>query len=189
MELMGDAELVRRCRKDDARAWRELIRRYSPLVYRIGSRVLGAQHEAEDVSQETFMAAFRSFHTYDATRPFAPWIARIAYNNALKQLRGSEGRRRATQGSDLDLETRPAPDPTPEANTIRAEEKAMVVTALERLAAQDRVLLDLRYREGLSASEVGDVVGMPANTVKTRVFRARGYLKVILSPLIKAEFQ
>ena len=72
---------------------------------------------------------------------------------------------------------------------IRAEEKAMVVAALERLAAQNRVLLDLRYREGLSASEVGDVVGMPANTVKTRVFRARGYLKVILSPLIKAEFQ
>ena len=49
------------------------------------------------------------------------------------------------------------------------------------------MLLDPRYREGLSVSEVADVVGMPANTVKTRVFRARRYLKAILSPLIKAE--
>jgi len=184
---MGDAELVRRCRKDDARAWRELIRRHSPLVYRIGTRVLGAQSEAEDVSQETFMVAYRSLQTYDATRPFAPWIARIAYNNSLKRLRGNEGRNRAALDSSEDLEMRPAPDANPEADMIRTEEKAMVVEALERLAAQDRVLLDLRYREGLSSSEVGDVVGMPVNTVKTRVLRARGYLKVILSPLIKAE--
>ncbi len=70
---------------------------------------------------------------------------------------------------------------------IRAEERALLDEALERLAAQDRVLLDLRYREGLSVSEVADVVGMPANTVKTRVFRARRCLKAILSPLIRAE--
>ena len=47
------------------------------------------------------------------------------------------------------------------------------------------MLLDLRYREGLSHSEVSEVTGIPVNTVKTRVFRARGYLKNILSPLIK----
>ena len=111
MESMGDAELVRCCRNDDARAWREMIRRYSPLVYRIGSRVLGAQDDAEDASQETFMAAYRSLHTYDATRPFTPWIARIAYNSALKRLRGSEGRHhRAALSSSEDLEARPSPD-------------------------------------------------------------------------------
>jgi RNA polymerase sigma-70 factor (ECF subfamily) len=182
---MGDADLVRRCRNNEARAWRELIRRYSPLVYRIGSRVLSAPDEAEDVSQETFMAAYRSLNTYDATRPFAPWIARIAYNNSLKRLRGPAGRERLASASERDLETLSGTGPTPEMNTIRAEEKAMVVEALERLAAQDRVLLDMRYREGLSSSEVSEVTGIPVNTVKTRIYRARGYLKTILAPLIK----
>lgn len=183
MESIGDAELVRSCRDDDARAWSELVRRYSPLVYRIGFRVLGNQQDAEDASQETFMSAYRSLNTYDSTRPFSPWIARVAYNSSLKRLRASGSGRTTT------LESEPAASDEsgtgPEAGAIRAEEKALIVAALTRLAAQDRVLLDLRYREGLSHAEVSEVTGIPVNTVKTRVFRARGYLKNILSPLIK----
>ncbi len=186
MESKGDAELVRCCRNDDARAWRELIRRYSPLVYRTAYRVLSTQHDAEDVSQETFMAAYRSLNTYDATRPFAPWIARIAYNNSLKRMRGSAARHSASSRDEASLDSLAADEDTPEKNTIRAEERALVVAALERLAAQDRVLLDLRYREELSHAEVSEATGIPVNTVKTRVLRARGYLKTILSPLIKS---
>lgn len=183
MESIGDAELVRCCRNDDARAWRELIRRYSPLVYRIGLRVLGSPQDAEDASQETFMSAYRSLDSYDSTRPFAPWIARVAYNSSLKRLRANARARTSRLGAQ------PAPrdeaEARPEANAIRAEEKALIVTALTRLAAQDQVLLDLRYREGLSHSEVSEVTGIPVNTVKTRILRARGDLKRILAPLIK----
>lgn len=137
------------------------------------------------------MAAHRSLNTFDATRPFAPWIARIAYNNSLKRMRGHVAQRTVS----LDAQSLPdsavsadelcAPSANPESDAIRSEEKALVVTALERLAAQDRVLLDLRYREGLSNAEVSEATGIPVNTVKTRVFRARGCLKTILAPLIK----
>ncbi|MBN1944828.1 MAG: sigma-70 family RNA polymerase sigma factor [Bradymonadales bacterium] len=185
MESWSDAELVRRCRRNEPVAWRELVRRFSPLVYRLSLRMAGDATEASDVSQEVFLRVHRSLESYDPTRPLAPWIGRITYNASLRRL---ERAKEKAQEPDPPEEAAVLQDVTsidPEAEAFRKESHEYLVEALNRLSAQDRGLLLLRYREGLSDAEVAEVTGMPVNTVKTRIFRARKALRQILSGVLR----
>lgn len=180
----SEAELARRCRQGDAFAWRELVRRFTPLVYRLAFRMLGRQAEAEDAAQETFLRMHRLFEGFDATRPMAPWVGRITYNVCLRRL---ERLQRAPEGQGRPEELLGVEDvgqAGPERAAAEQEAHRLLAKALGELPAQDRALLDLRYREGLSDAEVAEATGMPVNTVKTRIFRARGRLREWLVPLL-----
>lgn len=183
LESLSDAELARRCRGGDEGAWTALVERFTPLVYRLAVRMLRDGAEAEDVSQEVFLRMHRSFDRYDPTRPLAPWVARTAYHASLRRLERAGGRD-VTVGEDV---LRAVPDdraPSPEDGAATGESTALVLRALHELPAQDRALLDLRYREGLSDTEVAEATGMPVNTVKTRIFRARRRLREWLAPFL-----
>lgn len=163
------------------------MRRFTPLVYRLSVRMLRDGAEAEDVSQEVFLRMYRSFGTYDATRPLAPWVSRTTYNACLRRLQTSA--RRAGQlerEPSLAIEADPAA-PSPEQSAAAGEAAALLARAVGELPAQDRALLDLRYREGLSDADVSEATGMPVNTVKTRIFRARAKLRAWLGPHLSEE--
>ncbi len=139
--------------------------------------------EAEDVSQEVFLRMHRSFDTYDPTRPLAPWLARTAYRACLRRLEGPA--RREVTADPAGLPELPDEGRSPEQAAEGGEASALLLRALDELPAQDRAILDLRYREGLSDAEVAEATGMPVNTVKTRIFRARGRLRDWLAPLFR----
>lgn len=180
----SEADLARGCRRGEPRAWREMVRRFSPLVYRLAYGMLRSESEAEDATQETFLRMHRSFDTFDPTRPMTPWVARTAYNVCLRRLEPA-GRRLVAGAEPEELEALEDPaGPSPEGEAERKEAIGLLVRALAELPAQDRALLDLRYREGLSDAEVAEATGMPVNTVKTRIFRARGRLRAWLAPLL-----
>ena len=182
LESASEAELARRCRHGDPDAWRELVRRFTPLVYRLSFRMLRDGAEAEDVSQEVFVRMHRSFDGYDPTRPLAPWVARTTYHAALRRLQAA-ARRPALLEREGSLPDEADPAATsPEQEAEASQAAALLAQAVGELAAQDRALLDLRYREGLSDSEVSEATGMPVNTVKTRIFRARAKLRAWLAP-------
>lgn len=184
LESLSDAELARRCRRGDPGAWRALVERFTPLVYRLAVRMLRDGAEAEDVSQEVFLKMHRSFGQYDPTRPLAPWVARTAYNACLRRLERAP-RRGVTDGDDALHAVADEQARSPEEDAATSEAAALVLRALHDLSAQDRALLDLRYREGLSDTEVAEATGMPVNTVKTRIFRARGRLRAWLAPVLQ----
>jgi RNA polymerase sigma-70 factor (ECF subfamily) len=184
LESLSEAELARRCRRGDSIAWTALVERLTPLVYRLAVRMLRDGAEAEDVSQEVFLKMHRSFDTHDPTRPLAPWVARIAYHACLRRLEGAA--RRELAGDPEALEA--VPDErgrTPEQAVQGGEASALLLRALHDLPAQDRALLDLRYREGLSDAEVSEATGMPVATVRTRMFRSRARLRGWLAPLLR----
>jgi RNA polymerase sigma-70 factor (ECF subfamily) len=183
-QTIRDADLARRCRQGDAAAWRMLIRRCAPLVYRVALQVLRNPADAEDASQEVFLRIHRSFDTFDATRPLAPWVSRITYNTCLQRLRSAASRHVATapEAFERDPDSRQV---GPETLAARQEAGALLQEALDCLSAQDRALLDLRYREGLSDAELAEATGMPVNTVKTRLFRARKALRRRLGPKLR----
>ncbi len=183
LETLSEAELARRCRRGDPEAWRALVVRFTPLVYRLGVRMLRDGTEAEDVSQEVFLRMHRSLDGYDPTRPLAPWVARTAYHACLRRLEGARRRELADDPDAVAAVPDPAA-PTPEQAAAGGEASALLLRALDDLPAQDRALLDLRYREGLSDAEVSEATGMPVNTVKTRIFRARARLRGWLAPLL-----
>ncbi|MBI5548635.1 MAG: sigma-70 family RNA polymerase sigma factor [Deltaproteobacteria bacterium] len=164
------------------------MRRFTPLVYRLSLRMLRGSAEAEDASQEVFLRMHRSFDTYDPTRPLAPWVARTAYRVCLRRLETAARLPVAEGDGDQALEAvLDDRSPNPEQSAAAAEASRLLASALEDLSAQDRALLDLRYREGLSDSEVAEATGMRLNTVKTRIFRARGRLRTWLTPLLGEE--
>lgn len=184
---MTDAELARRCRQGHADAWRLLVRRVGPLVYRIAVRVLGPGAEAEDAGQEALLNMHRGFSTFDPTRPLNPWVARIAYNTSLRFLKRRQAPGRAGHAeadfSGLPDERRSSPEHL----ASQRESSALVADALQRLDPKDRVLITLTYQEGLSNAEVADAMAMPIGTVKTRLHRARGTLRRWLRPRLRGD--
>src|SRR5512140_3416663 len=144
LESLSAAELARRCRRGDPDAWRALVERFSPLVYRLGVRMLRDGAEAEDVSQEVFLRMHRSFDSYDPTRPLAPWVSRTTYHACLRRLQTAARRpgpldREASLADEVDPGAR-----SPEQSAEASEAVALLARAVEGLPAQDRALLDLR---------------------------------------------
>ncbi len=185
LERLTDAELVRRARNDDPAAWRTLVRRHTPMVYRLALRTLRHPEDAEDTTQEVFLKMNKYLDSYNPTRPLPPWLGRITWHACLARL----GQRRPEPHESLDLhEPRDLEDPSPESTLASREAESLLVGALAKLPAQDRFLIDLRYREGQSDVEVAEATGMNVNTVRTRLFRARQALKRWLAPVLgKAE--
>lgn len=181
---MDERNLIRLCRTDDRVAWDELVRRFTPLVYRIAYRMLNNAEDAADVSQETFIKVLESFESFDASRTLAPWISKIVYHQSLKRLQSSQVRKtQALESSDDAAIAASGPD----SNILAKSEKEILYEAMEGLSAQDRALLHLRYKNDFTDVELGEVTGIPVNTVKTRIFRARSFLKERLLPHFKKD--
>jgi len=181
---LTDTQIVRRCRQGDASAWRVLISRYTPLVYRLALRMLRHKEAAEDVGQEAFLRMFKSLESYDATRPFSPWAAKITYNVCLRKM---DKKSAAILSRKVDLDPDSMRDErvqSPELDMQQLQAGQELEQAMGRLSAQDRALVTMRYREGLSTAEVAEAVSMPVNTVKSRLFGARKLLRKHLSPLL-----
>ena len=157
----------------------------SPLVYRVALRMLRNQADAEDAAQEVFMRIHKSFDSFDPTRPLAPWVSRITYNTCLQRLRSAAARHVATDPEAFERNPDEA-GPGPEDSAADTEAGELLHQAMGALSAQDRALLDMRYREGLTDVELAEATGMPVNTVKTRLFRARKLLRRRLAPKLQA---
>jgi RNA polymerase sigma-70 factor, ECF subfamily len=185
---LKDADISRGCRQNDPRAWHCLVRSYTPLVYRMALRMLKDRQAAEDAAQEVFILVHRAIASHDPTRPLAPWLARITYNECLKRL----AKTRRSAEKELIIEQNDFADPdnamSPESRVNRRQISQRIDHALDRLAAQDRAMILMRYREGFSDSEISHATRMPVGTVKTRLHRARGKLRKYLAPFFKEVF-
>lgn len=184
----SDMDLVRRARQGDPAAWRQLVRRHTPMVYRLALRTLRHPADAEDATQEVFVRMSKSLDSYDPTRPLPPWLGKVTYHVCLRRLEGLARRNQeATEPSAMDgAAPYELAAPSPESALAASEAHALLSRAIAELPAQDRFLIDLRYREGHSDVEVAEATGMNVNTVRTRLFRARQVLKRLLSPLFSS---
>ena len=106
MERMdeSDAEAVARARGGDPEAFRALVERYSPLVFRVAYRLTGNEPDAEDVVQETFLRAYRRLDLFEDRSQFGSWLYRIAANCAYDVLRGRLRREKRFEDADDDEE-------------------------------------------------------------------------------------
>lgn len=181
----NDGTISRGCRQNNPGAWRQLIRTYTALVYGIAMRMLKNKQDAEDASQEVFMRVHRSIDSHDPTRPLAPWLSKITYNVCLKRI-SKKGRtvnkEVALYSNDL---TEEQDGNTPETHLTKKQMTDHVFRALDRLSAQDRALIAMRYNEGFTDSEISESTDMPVGTVKTRLYRARNKLRHLLTPYIR----
>ena len=172
--LVSDAELLQRIAAQDRAAFDELYRRFAPPVLRLALRWLRDRLRAEDATQETFAAVWRSAGTYRPERgPGAPWLYAVARNAIVNQTRARVDTVAEIPDSPSD---RPGPSEEAESDWI----KLRVRRAVKELPQQQRVLIELAYWSGLSQSEIAGRLDVPLGTVKTRTRAALARLDELL---------
>ena len=184
-----DQALVERVQKGDKRAFDLLVKKYQHKVLTVVGRYISDHSEAQDVTQEAFIKAYRALPKFRGDSAFYTWIYRIAINTAKNYL-VSRGRR--PPDSDVDIadgelfETgqRLRDVNSPEAQLLTDEIQRTVWQALDELSEDLRAALTLREFEGLSYEEIAEILGCPVGTVRSRIFRAREAIDEKLKPLI-----
>ena len=139
--------------------------------------VLGDASDADDVVQTASERAWRAIATVDPQRGFRSWFLRIVANSARNQRRARWRRRRA----ELRVASRSVGDATDAADLVTADEREVVVAALNRLDAMERLVIALRHFEQLNEQEMADVLDCPTGTVKSRLSRAMSRLRAELT--------
>jgi RNA polymerase sigma-70 factor (ECF subfamily) len=168
--MLKDRELVDRCLAGEADAFHGLVDRHRDALYRLVYRFLGNHHDALEISQDAFARAWEKLTTFDRSRSFRVWLMSVAANLARDLLR-KRGRRGLVHSDDLLRGA--AGGGSPERAATEREEHERLREAVDRLPDEKRLVVVLRYFEGLSLAEMEEIVGDPRNTLKVRLHRAR----------------
>ena len=182
-EALSDQELVGQARERNEAAVRLITKRYNRRLFRIARSILRNDAEAEDVVQETYVRAFTGLDMFRGDAAFGTWITRIAMNEALGRLR----RRRPTvdwesysvNRKEAEIISFPASAVSgdPERTMAQGEIRAVLEQAIDELPDAFRSVFVARIVEGMSVEETADLFGLQAETVKTRLHRARVLLR------------
>ncbi|TMJ91783.1 MAG: sigma-70 family RNA polymerase sigma factor [Alphaproteobacteria bacterium] len=176
MQLTSDEVLIGRIANGDRLAMQVLYARYHVRVFRFVVRMVRDEAVAEDLISEVFLDVWRQAGRFEGRSTVSTWMLAIARFKALSALR------RRLDG-ELDEETASAiEDPTddPEIALEKKDKSAMIRKCLVGLSAEHREIIDLVYYHEKSVGEVAEIVGIPENTVKTRMFYARKRLAELL---------
>ena len=176
MQLTSDEVLIGRIANGDRLAMQVLYARYHVRVFRFVVRMVRDDAVAEDLISEVFLDVWRQAGRFEGRSTVSTWMLAIARFKALSALR------RRLDG-ELDEETASAiEDPTddPEIALEKKDKSAMIRKCLVGLSAEHREIIDLVYYHEKSVGEVAEIVGIPENTVKTRMFYARKRLAELL---------
>jgi RNA polymerase sigma-70 factor, ECF subfamily len=174
--IVSDEDLLRRTGQGDSAAFDQLYRRFAQAVFRRALRQLRDPTRAEDATQETFAAIWRSAATYKPERgPGAPWLFAVARNAVVNQMR-------ARVPTPMEPPDTIANEPGPSERAETATESARVHRAVAQLPPEQRAVIELAYWKELSQSEIAEALGLPLGTVKTRTRRALSRLADALDP-------
>ncbi|MEX2122132.1 MAG: sigma-70 family RNA polymerase sigma factor [Pirellulales bacterium] len=161
--MQRDAELVGKVKHGDREAYALLVRRYERLVRAAAHNIVHDRHLAEDVAQESFLAAYDSLRSlHDASR-FGPWLMAIARHQAAHAMRRIV--RREQQLADVDVAQ-------PGANGQLSESSQRILELVERLPDHERIIVGLRYFDAHSVQDVASITGRPVGTVTKQLSRA-----------------
>lgn len=175
-----DLDIVRLAQRGATRraAMGVLYERFRERVYNVALRIVSQPDDARDVLQDVFILLFRKIHRFRARAVFASWVYRITVNAALDHLRR---RRRAPRSSAAPAVLDGAPEQlemtTPERAAALRDLEGHVRAALHTLSERLRIVVVLRYLEGLSYADIADILDCSIGTVKSRLFRAHAALR------------
>ena len=173
-----DTALVRRARDGDRTAFEELVRRTSRLVYARLYLDTGNPSRAEDLVQETYLAAYRSLHRLANADGFRPWLLTIAHNALIDAARRDARQKRAgPPRSDAPLTAVPSAAPPPEETAQREEARRRVLAVLRSLPEEYRLPLTLRYLAGADYDTIGEQLGLTNGSLRGLLHRGLKMLR------------
>lgn len=190
---IDEKKLLKKAAAGSAEAFEQLVLTYQTPIYNLCLRMTGNPEDAADMTQESFLKAWRSLEGFHFESAFSTWLYRLASNTCLDFLRSVKRRKQfSLTMEDADGETQlldlTDPAPTPEASLLSAEESALLGAAMRQLDPEQQRILTLRVVNDLSYTEIAAVLDIKEGTVKSRLARARENLrKKLLQSGNKAE--
>lgn len=170
--------LVARAQQGDRAAFEELVKETHRRVYNLAYHMLSNAQEAEDLTQEVYLRAWRALPEFRGEAQFSTWLYRITLNTALNYQRTLRGREQTVNAAEaLARFEAPSTDPA-DAATLK-DRNARLWAAVRRLAQRYRIVLALFYQHELSYTEIAEVLGLPIGTVKAQLNRARRALAAL----------
>lgn len=185
----ADKELVERVQKGDKKAFDLLVLKYQHRIVKLVMRYVRDPAEALDVTQESFIKAYRALPNFRGDSAFYTWLYRIAINTAKNHI-VSNARRPLTadlsdsDGEQISLDVFASEVENPENLLLTEQLKEQILAAVENLPEDLRIAITLREIEGLSYEEIADTMDCPIGTVRSRIFRAREAIDNRIRPLL-----
>jgi RNA polymerase sigma-70 factor (ECF subfamily) len=186
--------LVLRAQDGDVSAYEELVRTHQRRVLSVVGGILRGSEDVEDVAQQALAKAYFSIRRFDLRSAFGTWLYKIAVNECWDYLRKKKVRRLVYE-ADMSEEQVRKLDAVPEQSfgasqsrhdaARRLEQRQLIERLLGHLDEKDQLMLVMKEVEGFSVEEIGEVLGLNVNTVKVRLFRARGRLVEIYRKRLK----
>jgi RNA polymerase sigma-70 factor (ECF subfamily) len=190
MKPFEEKACVRRILNGEKDQFRFIIRQYERLVLHIVGRIITNRAEQEEVAQTVFVKVYEKLKTFRFQSQLSTWIGHIAYHTALNHVRDSK---KWTQALSIDQNDSTgalqwtSSEKNPEQILLQDQQQQFLAEAIENLPMQYRQVITLFHLEQMSGKEIGTVMDLPENTVKSHLFRARRMLKEWL--LIHYDFE
>jgi RNA polymerase sigma-70 factor (ECF subfamily) len=179
-DAADERQLVRQAQTGDEAAYEELVRKHQHRIVAVASRLLRGSADAEDVAQQVFVKAYFSLRRFDLRSKFSTWLYKIAVNECWNHLRKKKARPLVYEADLSEEQVERFEGAAQRSGLIDPEESARLQDLVEWLLSQldpkDRMMLELKESQGFSIDEIAELMELNANTVKVRLFRARGKL-------------
>jgi RNA polymerase sigma-70 factor (ECF subfamily) len=185
-EYKEDRMLIVRAKRGDSQAFESLVRKYQKSVYYLCHRMTGAHQSADDLSQDTFIKAYISLHTFNEDLNFFSWIRRIAVNSAINFLKKRKrekplGEREMSISDSFDA----SPQELPQDTFHKKQMENRFKEALSNLPDDQRIIFVLKVYENQSYEQIANMLKIPHGTVMSRLSRARRKLKNEMSEYLQ----
>jgi RNA polymerase sigma factor (sigma-70 family) len=180
-----DQEIISAVLGGDTDQFNELVVRHKDYAYSIALKIVNNEMDAEEIAHDAFIKAFKSLKKFNQKAKFTTWLYRIVFNTAV-----SHTRKNQLAVDDIDEVTnQPASTMSSSEPIMQQDRSRFISEAMKKLLPLDATLLTLFYLRQLNLEEIGEVVGVKADAVKVKLFRARKRLGKELEHLLAGEVQ
>lgn len=180
-EDLPDEDVLGLVLEGDSEAFSILVKRHRNRVYRLGMSFLHDAEDAADFTQDVFVKAYTALGGFKGRSSFSTWLLRIAYNSAIN------AKQRRKESLPLDDEDILPGDPGVDEDHEKAQMVAAVRAAMAELPQRQAICIELYFYYNLKYAEISEVTGIPVNTIKSHVFRAKKVLRERLGGVMEAE--
>ncbi|MEA1927834.1 MAG: sigma-70 family RNA polymerase sigma factor [Candidatus Auribacterota bacterium] len=183
-----DFEMVRGCLGGEINEFRGLVEKYQERIYLVIFGIIRNREQAQDLTQEVFLKAYRSLKKFKGKSQFYTWLYRIAFNLALDNKRKQAGRVQVEYDDSMAIadisRKRVGQSPRPDREALRGELYEVILGGLDLLSVEQKTAIMLREWEGYSYQEISEIMDCSPGTVMSRLHYARERLREHLKPYL-----
>jgi RNA polymerase sigma-70 factor (ECF subfamily) len=184
---LSDIELIEQTLEGNQSAYADLVRRHQRFVFTLALRFAKGREDAEEIAQDCFIKAYRSLSSFQQQSKFSTWLYSIVYTTAMTFLRKKRVDTSSIDDDESYIQIEGKPSGYDEYNVENKSRSYYLNQAIEQLLPDDATIITMFYKGEQSLEEIAQAMGIEANTVKVKLFRARQRLKEKLERNLKHE--